>query len=64
MIYTSFLERKLQFTAYNLFCCQFVTVSLLQMPCPSISMGPNDFGRVPIVLDGSNSFWSGPNHFG
>ena len=25
---------------------------------------PNNFGRVPIVLDGSNSFWSGPNHFG
>ena len=25
------------------------------MPCPS--MGPKDFGRVPIVLDG-------PNHFG
>jgi hypothetical protein len=25
---------------------------------------PNHFGQVPIVLDGSNSFWSGPNHFG
>ena len=25
---------------------------------------PNNFGRVPIVLDGSNLFWSGPNHFG
>ena len=24
---------------------------------------PNDFGRVPIVLDRPNSFWSGPNHF-
>jgi hypothetical protein len=32
------------------------------MPCPS--MGPNHFGRVPIVLDGPNLFWSGPNHFG
>ena len=25
---------------------------------------PNDFGRVPIIFDGSNSFGSGPNHFG
>ena len=25
---------------------------------------PNHFGRVPIVLDESNSFWSGPSHFG
>ena len=25
---------------------------------------PNHFGRVPIILDGSNSFWLGPNHFG
>ena len=25
---------------------------------------PNNFGRVPIVLHKSNSFWSGPNHFG
>ena len=25
---------------------------------------PNHFGRVPIVLNGSNSFWSGQNHFG
>ena len=25
---------------------------------------PNNFGRVPIVLDGSNLFWSGQNHFG
>ena len=25
---------------------------------------PNNFGRVPIVLDQSNSFWSGPNNFG
>ena len=25
---------------------------------------PNNFGRVPIVLDGSNLFWFGPNHFG
>ena len=32
------------------------------MPCPS--MGPNHFGRVPIVLAGSYLFWSGPNHFG
>ena len=24
---------------------------------------PNHFGRVPIVLDWSNSFWWGPNHF-
>jgi len=24
----------------------------------------NDFGRVPIVLGGSNSFWLGQNHFG
>ena len=24
---------------------------------------PNHFGRVPIVLDRSDSFWSGPNHF-
>ena len=24
----------------------------------------NNFGRVPIILDGSNSFCSGPNHFG
>ena len=23
---------------------------------------PNPFGRVPIILDGSNSFWLGPNH--
>ena len=23
----------------------------------------NNFGWVPIVLDVSNSFWSGPNHF-
>ena len=26
-------------------------------------MGPNHFGRVPIVLDGSNLFWLGSNHF-
>ena len=25
---------------------------------------PNHFGQAPIVLDESNSFWSGPNHFG
>ena len=25
---------------------------------------PKYFGQVPIVLDGSNSFWSGPNHYG
>ena len=25
---------------------------------------PNHFGRVPIVLDKSNSFWTGPIHFG
>jgi hypothetical protein len=25
---------------------------------------PNHFGRVPIVLDRSNSFWSGLYHFG
>ena len=25
---------------------------------------PNYFGRVPIILVGSKSFWSGPNHFG
>ena len=25
---------------------------------------PNPFGRVPIVLDGSNLFWWRPNHFG
>ena len=25
---------------------------------------PNNFSRVPIVLDGSKSFWSGPKHFG
>ena len=25
---------------------------------------PNNFGRVPIVLDVSSLFWSGPNHFG
>ena len=25
---------------------------------------PNNFGKAPIVLDGSNSFWSGPNYFG
>ena len=25
---------------------------------------PNHFGRVPIVLEGSNTFWAGPNHFG
>ena len=25
---------------------------------------PNHFGRVPIILDGSNSFWLGPNNFG
>ena len=24
---------------------------------------PNNFDWVPIVLDGSNSFWSGPYHF-
>ena len=32
------------------------------MPCPSI--GPNHFCRVPIILNGSNLFWLGPNHFG
>ena len=25
---------------------------------------PNHFCRVPFVLVGSNSFWSGPNHYG
>ena len=25
---------------------------------------PTHSGRVPIVLGGSNSFWSDPNHFG
>ena len=25
---------------------------------------PNHFDRVPIVLDGPNLFWLGPNHFG
>ena len=25
---------------------------------------PIDFGQVPIIFDGSNSFGSGPNHFG
>ena len=25
---------------------------------------PNDFGRLPIILDGPNLFWSGSNHFG
>ena len=25
---------------------------------------PNNFGRVPIVLDGSNSFWLSPIYFG
>ena len=25
---------------------------------------PNHFGWVPIVLDGCNFFWLGPNHFG
>ena len=25
---------------------------------------PNYFGWLPIILDGSNSFWTGPNHFG
>ena len=25
---------------------------------------PNDFGQVQIVMDGSNLFWSGPNHLG
>ena len=25
---------------------------------------PNHFGQVPIVLVGSNLFWSDPNHFG
>ena len=25
---------------------------------------PNDFGRVPNVLDRSDLFWSGSNHFG
>ena len=24
---------------------------------------PNNFGQVPIILDGSDLFWSGPNHF-
>ena len=24
----------------------------------------NHFGQVPIFLDGSNSFWLGPNHIG
>ena len=24
----------------------------------------NQFGRVPIILDGPNLFWSGSNHFG
>ena len=27
-------------------------------------MGPNHFGRVTIILDGTNLFWSGTNHFG
>ena len=35
------------------------------MPCPSMILdSPNPFGRVPIVYDGSNLFWSGPDHFG
>ena len=25
---------------------------------------PNNFGRVPIVLDGYHLFWLGQNHFG
>ena len=25
---------------------------------------PNNFGRVPIILNGSNLFWLAPNHFG
>ena len=25
---------------------------------------PNHFGRVPIILEGFNSFWLGSNHFG
>ena len=38
------------------------------MPCPSykskiILDGPNCFGRVQIVLLGSNWFWSGQNYF-
>ena len=33
------------------------------MPCPILDR-PNQFGRVPIVLDRSNVFWLGPNHFG
>ena len=31
------------------------------MPCPS--MGPNHFGRVPIVLD-KNNWYPFKNHFG
>ena len=39
------------------------------MPCPfygskMILACPNYFGRIPIVLDMSNSFLLGPNHFG
>ena len=42
------------------------------MPCPFIITHcspklfltrPNNFGLVPIAFAGSNSFWSGPNHF-
>ena len=25
---------------------------------------PDNFGRVTIILDGTNLFWSGTNHFG
>ena len=32
------------------------------MSCPSI--GPKRFWSVQFVLDRSNLFWSGPNHFG
>ena len=32
------------------------------MFCPI--QGTNYFSRIPIILDGSNSFWTGPNHFG
>ena len=35
-------------------------ISQIFKPCPDC----DDFGRLPIILDGSNSFWTGPNHFG
>ena len=38
--------------------------SILLPCCVHLSFCPNNFCRVPIVLDASNSFWLGLNHLG